>query len=229
VPRLARTLAVLLLAGTALHGVAAAFHPMLAGDAAAQLAVIAGTPYWRTLHLVMLAGSALIVAGVWARLLDDRSPSSPAPLIAALAIVSVGICINALNTAYMTGAGWRMAALWQAGRVEMAPLFEATHPIGLMAARFGNGLVALGALALGFAERQEPAQPRWIAWLAWAAAAGGFVGVLFFDESSRIALAAVALLSGWQVAVAVRALRPAPAAPADTLSRRAAPRPAPRA
>lgn len=211
-PRLVRTLAVLLLAGTALHGVAAAFHPMLAGDAGAQLALIADTTYWRVLHLVMLAGSALIVAGVWVRLLVDRSVT-PAPLVAALAIVSLGLCVNALNTAYMTGAGWHMAALYQAGRTEMAPLFEATHPIGLMAARFGNCLVALGALALGFAERQEASQPRWLAWLAWGAAAGGFVGVLFFDESSRIALAAVALLSGWQVAVAVRALRtPVPAA-----------------
>lgn len=214
-PRLARTLAVLLLAGTALHGAAAAFHPVLAGDAAAQLALIAATPYWRTLHLVMLAGSALIVAGVWVRLLVDRS-TSPAPLLAALAIVSLGVCINALNTAYMTGAGWHMAALWQAGRAEMAPLFEATHPIGLMAARFGNCLVALGALVLGFAEWHDAAQPRWMAWLAWAAAAGGFVGVLFFDESSRIALAAVALLSGWQVGVAVRALAAPPAEPAAT-------------
>lgn len=210
-PRLVRTLAVLLLAGTALHGVAAAFHPMLAGDADAQLRLIADTTYWRVLHLVMLAGSALIVAGVWVRLLVDRS-AMPASVLAALAIVSLGLCVNALNTAYMTGAGWHMAALYQAGRTDMAPLFEATHPIGLMAARFGNCLVALGALALGFAEWQETSQPRWLAWLAWAAAAGGFVGVLFFDESSRIALAGVALLSGWQVAVALRALRSPPVA-----------------
>lgn len=184
---------------------------MLAGDASVQLRLIADTSYWRVLHLVMLAGSALIVAGIWVRLLVDRAPA-PAPLVAALAIVSLGLCVNALNTAYMTGAGWHMAALFRQGRAEMAPLFEATHPIGLMAARFGNCLVALGAVALGFAERQEPAQPRWLAWLAWAAAAGGFVGVLFFDESSRIALAAVALLSGWQVATAFRALRGRPAA-----------------
>jgi uncharacterized membrane protein len=42
--------------------------------------------------------------------------------------------------------------------------------------------------------------------LAWIAALGGLVGAIFFVESSRIALAAVALLSGWQVVTALRAL-----------------------
>jgi uncharacterized membrane protein YhaH (DUF805 family) len=76
-----------------------------------------------------------------------------------------------------------------------------------MAARFGNLIVALGALALGSAEWQDAARPRWLAALAWVAAAGGLVGVVFFDEASRLTLAAIALLSGWQVATAVRALR----------------------
>ena len=62
-------------------------------------------------------------------------------------------------------------------------------------------------MALGWVESKDPSRPRWLAWLAWAAAAGGFVGVLFFNEASRVALAAVALLSGWELATAVRALR----------------------
>jgi hypothetical protein len=86
-------------------------------------------------------------------------------------------------------------------------LFDATHPIGLVAARFGNFIVALGALALGWVESQDPTRPRWLAWLAWAAAAGGFFGVIFFNEASRVALAAVGLLSGWELATAVLALR----------------------
>ena len=76
-----------------------------------------------------------------------------------------------------------------------------------MAARFGNFIVALGAVVLGWAEWQDTSRPRWLAWLAWAAAAGGFLGVLFFDEASRVALAAVALLSGLELATAVLALR----------------------
>ena len=202
---LARLLAIALLLGTALLGVGAALHPMLAGDAAAQLRTISATPYWRSLHLAMLAGSGLVIAGVWVRLVTDRGSSSP--LVAALALITVGVAINALDIAFMAGSGTRMAALFASGQTAVQSVFDATHPIGLMAARFGNFIVALGALALGLIESRDPMRPRWLAWLAWLAAAGGFIGVLFFDEASRFALAAVALLSGWEIATAVRALR----------------------
>jgi len=205
---LVRLLALLLLAGTALLGAGGALHPMLAGDAATQLRTIATTPYWRALHLAMLAGSGLVIAGVWVRLVSDRTMA--APLVAALALVAIGIALNALNIAFMAGSGTHMAELFANGRMEMQSVFDATHPIGLMAARFGNFIVALGAMTLGWIESRDPTRPRWLAWLAWLAAAGGFVGVLFFDEGSRLALAAVALLSGWEVATAALALRGAP-------------------
>lgn len=223
---LGRTLAFALLLGMILLGYGAAVHPVLAGGPETQLRTIAETPHWRTMHLLMLAGSGLIIAGVWVRLLTDRSvvgvPSLPsgnqgfnAPLLAALALVALGLAINALNIAFMAGAGTHMAEEFAAGRTGVAPLFDATHPIGLVAARFGNFIVALGALALGWVESQDPSRPRWLAWLAWAAAAGGFFGVIFFNEASRVALAAVALLSGWELATALLALR------APSLSRQA--------
>ena len=211
---LVRLLALSLLIGTALLGVGAIFHPVLAGDAAVQLRTISATPYWRALHLAMLAGSGLVIAGVWVRLVSDRA--TPAPLVAALALITVGVALNALNIAFMAGSGTHMASRFAVGETAMQSVFEATHPIGLMAARFGNFIVALGALALGIVESRDATRPRWLAWLAWLAAAGGFVGVLFFDEASRLALAAVALLSGWEVATALRALRPtAPVQPAN--------------
>jgi len=214
VTTLARALAGALLLGMILLGSGAAVHPMLAGPAESQLRTIAGTTGWRTMHLLMLAGSGLLIAGIWVRLVTDRpseTKDSPtgvnAPLIAALAVVALGLAINALNIGYMAGAGTYMAEQFATGRTELALVFDATHPIGLVAARFGNFLVALGALALGWAEWQDPARPRWLAWLAWAAAVGGFAGVLFFNEASRVALAAVALLSGWELATALRAFR----------------------
>lgn len=209
--RLSSTLAIALLVGTVLLGVGAAVHPVLVGDAAAQLRLIASTPHWRALHLAMLAGSALIAAGVWVRLLDrSGSPTTRDAVggaaIAALALVAVGVCINALNIAYMAGAGWHMARLFTQGQTAIGSIFDATHPIGLMAARFGNLVVALGAITLGWAEWQDVGRPRWLAALAWAAGVGGLVGVIFFNEASPLTLAAVALLSGWQVATAVRVL-----------------------
>ena len=179
---------------------------MLPGDATEQLKVIAATPLWRAIHLAMLTGTALIIAGIWVRLVSDRT-STAVMAIAPLALISIGLAIDALNIAFMAGAGWQMADLFAAGRTDVVPIFEMTHPIGLVAARFGNLIVALGALALGWVEWRDLTRPRWLAWLAWAAAAGGFVGVIFFNEASRLALAAIALLSGWQIATAIRALR----------------------
>ena len=214
-----RALAIALLLGMILLGIGAAVHPMLAGSAEAQLRTMAETPGWRTMHLLMLAGSGLLIAGIWVRLVTDTATASHvatapsgasltvAPLIAALALIALGLAINALNIGYMAGAGTHLAEQFAAGRTEVGPLFDATHPIGLIAARFGNFIVALGALVLGWVEWNDASRPRWLAWLAWAAAAGGFVGVLFFDEASRVALAAVALLSGWELATAVRAFR----------------------
>ncbi len=212
-----RALAVSLLLGMILLGAGAAVHPMLAGSPESQLRTMAETPGWRTMHLLMLAGSGLLIAGIWVRLVTDRpgdavgglgsASFTTGPLIAALALITLGIAINALNIGFMAGAGTHMAEQFAAGRTDVAPLFDATHPIGLIAARFGNFIVTLGALALGWVEWNDPARPRWLAWLAWAAAAGGFVGVVFFDEASRVALAAVALLSGWELATAIRAFR----------------------
>ena len=203
---LSRLLAIALLAGTALLGVGAAMHPILTGDASAQLRIIAETAFFRPLHLAMLAGSGLLILGIWTRALD-RDGDVPIPLLAALGLVSLGLCFNAIDIAFMAGAGTRMASSFQAGRAEMSSLFDALHMVGLMTARFGNLLVALGALVLGWVEHHDPASPRWMAWLAWVAGAGGLIGVVFFPEASLAILTAVALLSGWQVATAIRALR----------------------
>lgn len=213
-----RALAIALLLGMTLLGSGAVLHPMLTGTAEAQLRTMADTPWWRTIHLVMLAGSGLIIAGIWVRLVADTAPPDRAraggpgsattgALIAALGLVALGLALNALNIGFMAGAGTRMAEQFAAGRTDVAPVFDVTHPIGLIAARFGNFIVSLGALALGWLEWSDPSRPRWLAWLAWAAAAGGFVGVFVFDEASKLTLAAVALLSAWELATAVRALR----------------------
>ena len=203
----ARLLAVFLLVGTALLGAGSVMHPVLtgAGVGSADLRVIATTPGWRLMHLSMLAGSALVMTGVWVRL-GGASEDARAALVGALALVCIGMTLNAFDILLMARSGTRMAALFAAGRTDMAPIFDAVHGFGLMAARFGNGLIALGALVLGIVEWRDAAQPRWLAWLAWIAAAGGLVGVLCFDESSRLVLGAVALLCGWEVATALRVL-----------------------
>ena len=195
----------LLLVGVVLLSAGAAIHPVLVGDGARDLELIAGSRHFRALHLAMLAGSGLIIAGIWTRVLPPRQSSAAA--IAVLGVLSIGLAINGLNIAYMAASGSHLAELFLAGRPDSLTLFDVTHPIGLMYARFGNFIVAVGALALGFVERDDAESPPWLAWLAWLAAAGGFFGVFFFHESSRMVLAAVSLLCVWGVATGAMTLR----------------------
>ena len=200
---------VVLVVGLALLAGASVLHPMLDGDAATQLRVIAAARDWRAIHLAMLTGSACVIVGLWARVALDHSARVSPTLIGILAVLSIGLAINALDAAFMVGAGARMAARFAAGDASMVAIFDATHQIGLASARFGNILVALAALVLGAVEWRDRATDYAPirAGLAWLAGIGGVVGVVFFDDGSRLILAAVALLSGWQLAVAIQALR----------------------
>jgi len=205
---LTRTLAFALLLGTVLLGGGAAMHPILSGGGSMELGMIGGMTIWRTMHLCMLAGTGLIMAGIWVRLVGAPAGSATVPaVVAALAIITVGMALDSMNTTFMAGPAWRMASAYSGGDASIARQFELLHPVGLMAARFGNYLVALGAIVLGAAEWMTAGRPRWLAVLAWIAAAGGLAGVIFFDESSPEMLGAVALLCGWQVGAAIMALR----------------------
>lgn len=201
---LARPLALALLLGTLVMGIAAAVHPVLRGDAASHLRTIAESEHWRAIHGSMLAATGLIMVGIWVRLVTARR--QPAPLIAALALITIGLATHSLNIVYMTGAGWQLATRYAAGEEVMAAIYGATHPIGLVASRYGNFLVALGAGVLGWVEWRDATAPRFLAWLAWAAAAAGVAGAAWFHETSSGIFAAVAVLSLWQAATGVRVL-----------------------
>jgi hypothetical protein len=205
---LTRALALALLIGTLMLAGGAAMHPILSGSGSMELGMIGGMPIWRTMHLVMLGGTGLIVAGIWVRLVGaPANAATNAAVVAALTIITVGIALDSLNTTFMAGPAWRMAHEFTAGDTTITRQFEIMHPVGLMAARFGNYLIALGALILGTAEWMSAGRPRWLAALAWIAAAGGLVGVIFFDEARPEMLGAVSLLCGWQVGAAIVALR----------------------
>jgi hypothetical protein len=200
---LARPLAIALLVGTIVLGVAAVVHPVLRGDAASHLRIIADSGHWRAVHLTMLGCTALVMAGLWVRLVVHTGP--PGALIAALAIITTGMAVHSLNVAYMTGSGWELAVRFAAGEDGMAALYDVTHPIGLMASRYGNFIVALGAGVLAWAEHDDPATPPYLTWVAAAAAVLGLGGAALFHESTKGIFAAVAVLSLWQVATAWRA------------------------
>ena len=200
VTTLTRALALALLLGTVLLAGGAAMHPILSGNGSMELGMIGGMARWRVMHLCMLGGTGLIVIGIWVRLVGApaNSPMNSA-VIASLAVITVGIALDSMNTTFMAGPAWRMGTAFAAGNTAMATPFELMHPVGLMAARFGNYLIALGAIVLGAAEWMTAGRPKWLAVLAWIAAAGGLVGVIFFDESTPNARRRLKLLCGWQV------------------------------
>jgi hypothetical protein len=208
VSTLTRALALALLIGTLLLAGGAAMHPILSGDGSMELGMIGSMARWRVMHLCMLGGTGLIVIGIWVRLVGvPANHPTNAAVIAALAVITVGIALDSMNTTFMAGPAWRMGTAFAAGNAAMKTPFELMHPVGLMAARFGNYLIALGAIVLGAAEWMTAGRPKWLAVLAWIAAVGGLAGVIFFDESTPEMLGAVSLLCGWQVGAAIVALR----------------------
>ena len=128
-------------------------------------------------------------------------------LVAALAVIALGTAVNALNIGFMAGAGWHMAAEFAAGSDGMAPVFEGTHPIGLYcrAVRQLHHLPRRAGAGLGGVERRDAAALARLARLGsrHRRAHRRF----FFNEASRIAVAAVALLMAWELATALRVLR----------------------
>src|SRR2546425_11542815 len=68
-----------LLVGALLFGSAGLVHPLLTGDGPTQLAVIAGTPAWRTIHWALLFGLPLMFAGlIGLALRHAGTPGEPA-------------------------------------------------------------------------------------------------------------------------------------------------------
>jgi len=195
-----------LLVGTALLGLGAALHPMLPPDLTGQLDVIARTEWWRAIHLVMLAGSGLVIVGLWSQLPTDPGLSRRLLLVIFLVIVS-GLVLNASNIAFMAQTGPHDAARFMQGNTDAASGFAREHDISLMRARIGNALVALACGALAVYLWRDGRQPSYMPALAALAAIGGIVGVIAFDPSSRGAVAAVALFAVWAAVAAVRTLR----------------------
>jgi hypothetical protein len=207
-PLVDRYLAILLVAGGFLLCIAAAFHPTLPSDAPGQMQVMAATPHWRMIHLAFLAGSGLTIAGLPLRVDIDASGRLTL-LRVTLAIIAVGIALNAVNVAFMAGPGAAMAMQSRGPDPAAAEAFAGRHTSSLLAAEIGNLMVAGGCAMLGWIEWRDPPRPRWMAVLAWFAAVGGVLGVALFDPASRGAVAAVALFVVWSFATGALYLRSA--------------------
>jgi hypothetical protein len=203
-----------LLAGTLLLAGAALRHPVLAGDGAAQLGLIAATPAWRTIHLTLLLGLALVVAGVSGAAGRHVAGAGEQAARTALVLAVLGYGALAVNVAFMTGAGTALAdAYGRSGAgltaTQAVFVFDMLHPFGLVAQRFGAFAVGLSTCALGWAVVGGGVFPRWLGWGGVAAGAVGALVALGSNENARQVLAGVVLATVWQAALAVLMLREA--------------------
>jgi len=201
-----------LLAGPLLLATAGLRHPVLEGDGAAQLGLIAATPAWRTIHLTLLLGIALVVAGLSG--VAGRHVAGPGgqPARAALVLAVLGYGALAVNVAFMTGAGAALADAYARSdpgltATQAVFVFDMLHPFGLVVQRFGAFVVGLSTCALGWTVVNGGVFPRWLGWVGVAAGALGAVAALGWNENARQVLAGVVLATVWQAALAVLLLR----------------------
>ena len=98
-----------LLLGTLLFGIAGLKHPLLVGDGAAQLAMIAKTADWRLIHWALLFGLAFMYAGVIGVALRHNDTPGSTPGRAAVRMGAFAFSVWSINILFMVGAGWQLA------------------------------------------------------------------------------------------------------------------------
>jgi len=197
-----RPLALLLLAGSLMLLAATALHPILPLTAAGDLELIQGTPRWRMVHLGLLYATGMIIAGIWARWSAAEGPER-AGLGTAFGVFGIGQALNAVNIAFMTGAGTHFATLAHAG-VDVAATYEATHMAAIMCGRLGGFLVAVSAGLVAATTGTRRDEPRWLVGVAWLACGAGLAGNLFAPPGHPLMLTSVGVMAVWQVATAGR-------------------------
>jgi hypothetical protein len=200
-----RPLALLLLAGSLLLLVCSALHPILPLTGPGDLAMIAAMPGWRRLHLGLLYGTGMIIAGIWARMIAAE-PEQRAGLGAAFALLAIGEALNGVNIGFMAGAGTEFARLFAAG-VDVTQVYQAQHLAAVMSGKLAGFLVSLSAGMLATLTGKMPGEPRWLVGLAWLACGAGLVGNLLAPPGHPLMLTSVGLMGVWQVGTAVRLVR----------------------
>src|SRR5574341_440051 len=148
--------ALCLLAGALLVAVSGLRHPMLAGDGAAELTVIAATPAWRATHWGFVFGFALVVAGLAG--LASRHAGTPGENAAraGICLAVFGYAVAAIGVLFMLGAGAALADAYT--RADLG--LTATHavfayamlrPFAQSSSRAAAFAVSLGTSAFGWA------------------------------------------------------------------------------
>jgi hypothetical protein len=204
-----KALATLLLLGTVLLLGAGAMHPVLPLTGSGDLTLIGGMTHWRTVHLALLYATGLCVAGIWARWLTGNALERPS-LAAAFVLFGLGMTLNGVNIAFMTGAGTYFATMFGQG-IQVAEIYQALHLFAVTTGRLGGFLISLAAGIIALSTRSGGQDPRWLISVAGVAAVAGLLGNLFAPAGHPLMLTVIGVMGVWQAVTALRILR----SPAD--------------
>ena len=204
-----KALAFILLAGTALLAGAGAMHPILPLTGEGDLRVISGMAHWRLVHLLLLYSTGMCITGIWARWMTGNALERPS-LAAAFAVYGVGMTLNGVNIAFMTGAGSYFATLFAQGQ-PVAEIYQAGHLFAVNAGRLGGFMISLAAGIIALSTRSGGQDPRWLIGVAGVAAVAGLVGNFLAPAGHPLMLTGLIVLALWQAVTAIRILR----SPAD--------------
>lgn len=200
-----------LVLGSLLAAVAAALHPMLAGDGATQLATIARSSAWRAIHWAFLFGFPLTLAGLFGLVAEHAGTPGERAVRAGMTVGTFAYATWSVIVAFMAGAGSALAQRFVAsdpgGAAAAVFLFEMVHPFGLAMQRAAGFALGVATVLFGWAAITGKVLPRGLGVGGMVAGIVGMVLALIFPENTKADQAAFVLPVVWQIATGVVLLR----------------------
>jgi hypothetical protein len=198
--------ALCLLAGAVSFGVAGLRHPVLRGDGATQLATIAGTAGWETIHWALLFGLPLMLAGLAGFAWRHRETPGAGPARAGLVVAVFAWSAWMVNIVFMAGASWHLATMYVTAEPGLTAthavfLYDMLHPFGLAAERLATFALGLTFYLFGWTVWNGRVFHAALAWGAFGVAAvcgltallaGSAANPLYYAQATVVVWLAVA-------------------------------------
>lgn len=206
-PRMPSFYPLCLFAGALLVGVAGIQHPMLEGDGAGQLAVIAAATGWRGIHLALVFGIVFVVAGLVGVALKHGESRGSGAARAGILLAVLGYGIALIGILFMTGAAPRLAAAYAAAEPGLSAtgavfLYDMLRPFATMALRAGEFAIGLSMWSFGWAVWDGRLWPRWLGMFGVVAGAVCTLWAVLMNEEAARLMGGLALVTVWQLLAA---------------------------
>jgi len=200
-----------LLTGALLIMVAAALHPDLEGDGAAQLVIIARSDAWRAIHWAFLFGFVLSLTGLVGVVASHVGTAGDGSVRGGVVVAVLAYSAWMVLVAFMVGTGWTLAQSYLAAEPGLTAtravfLYDMTHPFALAAQRTAAFALGISTYLFGWGVLQGRALPRGLGWAGVGSGLAAIVLALGFGEGTKADQAAFVLPVLWQFVVALTQL-----------------------